>query len=163
MPARWQSMACRQDGRAFLCSARAFMSPVTNLANPSRQTPSANPAFANPAFGDPALECLHKSLTAAACRSRDALFPTAQSAAIQERHHGSYPTTRSSPVPTPPPSQAHRRGVTWKDGEREMIVVEPEAMRLLAEQAMMDINHLLRPGQSGPAAQDPGRSRSHGK
>ena len=29
---------------------------------------------------------------------------------------------------------------------REMLVVEPEAIRLLAEQAMIDINHLLRPG-----------------
>lgn len=28
----------------------------------------------------------------------------------------------------------------------EMLVVEPEALRLLAEQAFMDINHLLRPG-----------------
>jgi fumarate hydratase class I len=31
-------------------------------------------------------------------------------------------------------------------GDREMLVVEPEAIRLLAEQAMIDINHLLRPG-----------------
>ena len=29
---------------------------------------------------------------------------------------------------------------------REFLVVEPEALRLLAEQAMTDINHLLRPG-----------------
>ena len=29
---------------------------------------------------------------------------------------------------------------------REMLVVEPEALALLAEQAMVDINHLLRPG-----------------
>ena len=27
----------------------------------------------------------------------------------------------------------------------EMLVVEPEALRLLAEQAFIDINHLLRP------------------
>src|ERR1700677_4482852 len=31
-------------------------------------------------------------------------------------------------------------------GDRELLVVEPEAIRLLAEQAMIDINHLLRPG-----------------
>ncbi|HEX2552212.1 MAG TPA: fumarate hydratase [Microvirga sp.] len=31
-------------------------------------------------------------------------------------------------------------------GAREVLVVEPEAIRLLAEQAFMDINHLLRPG-----------------
>ncbi len=29
---------------------------------------------------------------------------------------------------------------------RDVLVVEPEALRLLAEQAMIDINHLLRPG-----------------
>jgi fumarate hydratase class I len=29
---------------------------------------------------------------------------------------------------------------------REVLVVEPEALRLLAEQALIDINHLLRPG-----------------
>ncbi|MGL5733354.1 MAG: fumarate hydratase, partial [Beijerinckiaceae bacterium] len=29
---------------------------------------------------------------------------------------------------------------------REMLVVEREAIRLLAEQAMIDVNHLLRPG-----------------
>jgi fumarate hydratase class I len=33
-----------------------------------------------------------------------------------------------------------------KFGEREMLVVEREAIRLLAETAMIDINHLLRPG-----------------
>ena len=33
-----------------------------------------------------------------------------------------------------------------KFGARDMLVVEPEALRLLAEQAMIDINHLLRPG-----------------
>ncbi|HEY1736892.1 MAG TPA: fumarate hydratase, partial [Methylovirgula sp.] len=33
-----------------------------------------------------------------------------------------------------------------KFGSREMLVVEPEALRLLAETAMIDINHLLRPG-----------------
>ena len=31
-------------------------------------------------------------------------------------------------------------------GSREIVVVEPEAIRRLAEQAFMDINHLLRPG-----------------
>jgi fumarate hydratase class I len=31
-------------------------------------------------------------------------------------------------------------------GKRDMLVVEPEALRLLAEAAMSDINHLLRPG-----------------
>ncbi len=31
-------------------------------------------------------------------------------------------------------------------GTREMLVVEPESLRLLAEAAMIDINHLLRPG-----------------
>jgi fumarate hydratase class I len=31
-------------------------------------------------------------------------------------------------------------------GAREMLVVEPEALRLLSEAAMIDINHLLRPG-----------------
>ncbi|GGK27017.1 fumarate hydratase [Salinarimonas ramus] len=31
-------------------------------------------------------------------------------------------------------------------GEREILVVEPDAIRRLAEQAFMDINHLLRPG-----------------
>jgi fumarate hydratase class I len=31
-------------------------------------------------------------------------------------------------------------------GSREVLVVEPEAIRRLAEQAFMDINHLLRPG-----------------
>ncbi|HEY0146840.1 MAG TPA: fumarate hydratase [Methylovirgula sp.] len=33
-----------------------------------------------------------------------------------------------------------------KFGPRDMLVVEPEALRLLAEAAMIDINHLLRPG-----------------
>ena len=33
-----------------------------------------------------------------------------------------------------------------KFGAHEMLVVEPEALRLLAEAAMIDINHLLRPG-----------------
>ncbi|MGO9135146.1 MAG: fumarate hydratase [Methylovirgula sp.] len=33
-----------------------------------------------------------------------------------------------------------------KFGKRDMLVVEPEALRLLAETAMIDINHLLRPG-----------------
>jgi fumarate hydratase, class I len=33
-----------------------------------------------------------------------------------------------------------------KFGDRDMLVVEPEALRLLAEAAMIDINHLLRPG-----------------
>ncbi|QAY95881.1 fumarate hydratase [Methylovirgula ligni] len=33
-----------------------------------------------------------------------------------------------------------------KFGTREMLVVDPEALRLLAEAAMIDINHLLRPG-----------------
>jgi fumarate hydratase class I len=33
-----------------------------------------------------------------------------------------------------------------KFGNRDMLVVEPEALRLLAEAAMIDINHLLRPG-----------------
>jgi fumarate hydratase, class I len=31
-------------------------------------------------------------------------------------------------------------------GDRDMLVVAPEALRLLAEAAMIDINHLLRPG-----------------
>jgi len=31
-------------------------------------------------------------------------------------------------------------------GGREMVVVDREAVRQLAEQAFMDINHLLRPG-----------------
>ncbi|WP_374730345.1 fumarate hydratase [Salinarimonas sp.] len=31
-------------------------------------------------------------------------------------------------------------------GDREVLVVEPDAIRRLAEQAFMDINHLLRPG-----------------
>ena len=31
-------------------------------------------------------------------------------------------------------------------GSREFLMVEPEAIRLLAEQAFIDINHLLRPG-----------------
>jgi len=33
-----------------------------------------------------------------------------------------------------------------KFGTRDMLVIEPEALRLLAETAMIDINHLLRPG-----------------
>jgi fumarate hydratase class I len=33
-----------------------------------------------------------------------------------------------------------------KLGEKEVLTVSREAIRLLAEQAMMDINHLLRPG-----------------
>ncbi len=33
-----------------------------------------------------------------------------------------------------------------KFGKRDMLVVEAEALRLLAETAMIDINHLLRPG-----------------
>src|SRR4051794_12087058 len=33
-----------------------------------------------------------------------------------------------------------------KFGDREMLVVEREAIRRLAEAAMIDINHLLRPG-----------------
>ena len=33
-----------------------------------------------------------------------------------------------------------------KMGDKEFIVVEREAIRRLAEQAMIDINHLLRPG-----------------
>ena len=31
-------------------------------------------------------------------------------------------------------------------GGRDFVAVEPEALRLLAEQAFIDINHLLRPG-----------------
>ena len=31
-------------------------------------------------------------------------------------------------------------------GPQEMLAIEPEALRLLAEQAFVDINHLLRPG-----------------
>ena len=59
--------------------------------------------------------------------------------------------TRHALFPLGPDTTPYRKltseGVTVeKMGEREMIVVEPEAMRLLAEQAMMDINHLLRPG-----------------
>jgi fumarate hydratase class I len=33
-----------------------------------------------------------------------------------------------------------------KFGTRDMLMIEPEALRLLAETAMIDINHLLRPG-----------------
>jgi fumarate hydratase, class I len=33
-----------------------------------------------------------------------------------------------------------------KIGEREIVIVDPEAIRLLAETALIDINHLLRPG-----------------
>ena len=33
-----------------------------------------------------------------------------------------------------------------KAGSRDMLVVDGEALRLLAEQAFIDINHLLRPG-----------------
>ncbi|HSP25592.1 MAG TPA: fumarate hydratase, partial [Saliniramus sp.] len=33
-----------------------------------------------------------------------------------------------------------------KSGEREIVTVDPEAIRLLAETALIDINHLLRPG-----------------
>ncbi len=59
--------------------------------------------------------------------------------------------TRHALFPLGPDTTPYRKltseGVTVeKMGEREMIVVEPEALRLLAEQAMMDINHLLRPG-----------------
>jgi len=59
--------------------------------------------------------------------------------------------TRHALFPLGPDTTPYRKltseGVTVERmGEREMIVVEPEALRLLAEQAMMDINHLLRPG-----------------
>ncbi|MGY6643749.1 MAG: fumarate hydratase [Salinarimonas sp.] len=59
--------------------------------------------------------------------------------------------TRHALFPLGPDTTPYRKltseGVTVeKMGEREMIVVAPEALRLLAEQAMMDINHLLRPG-----------------
>ncbi len=59
--------------------------------------------------------------------------------------------TRHALFPLGPDTTPYRKltseGVTVeKMGEREMIVVEPEAIRLLAEQAMIDINHLLRPG-----------------
>ena len=64
--------------------------------------------------------------------------------------HGSYPAAGAL-FPLGPDTTPYRKltseGVTVERmGEREMIVVEPEALRLLAEQAMMDINHLLRPG-----------------
>ena len=42
---------------------------------------------------------------------------------------------------------------------REILVVEPTALTRLAEQAMIDINHLLRPGHLAPARQDPRRPR----
>ena len=40
-----------------------------------------------------------------------------------------------------------------KIGDREILVVEREALRLLAETAMIDINHLLRPGHLAQLAQ----------
>ena len=44
-------------------------------------------------------------------------------------------------------SQIHRQGRAHrKIRRRRNFVVDPEAMRLLAEAAMIDINHLLRPG-----------------
>ena len=46
------------------------------------------------------------------------------------------------------------------DGE-EILVVEPEAIRLLAEAAMSDINHLLRPGHLAQLRQNPRRPGSH--
>ncbi len=58
-------------------------------------------------------------------------------------HHALFPLGPD----TTPYRKLTSEGVTVeKMGEREMIVVEPEALRLLAEQALMDINHLLRPG-----------------
>ena len=46
------------------------------------------------------------------------------------------------------------------DGE-DVLVVEPEAIRLLAETAMTDINHLLRPGHLAQLAQNSRRPGSH--
>ena len=45
----------------------------------------------------------------------------------------------------------------------EFIVVEPEALKRLAEQALVDINHLLRPGPPRPAREDPRRPRGDGE
>ena len=48
-------------------------------------------------------------------------------------------------------------------GAREVVVVEREAIRRLAEEAMVDINHLLRPGHLTAARRDPRRSRGDGE
>ena len=55
------------------------------------------------------------------------------------------------PFPLGPDTTPYRKltssGVrVEKFGTREMLVVDAEALRLLAETAMIDINHLLRPG-----------------
>src|SRR5271165_2676558 len=42
---------------------------------------------------------------------------------------------------------------------REFVVVEPSALRLLAEQAMIDIKHLLRPGHLAQLARIPAALR----
>ena len=42
---------------------------------------------------------------------------------------------------------------------REFVVVEPSALRLLAEQAMIDINHLLRAGHLAQLARIPAALR----
>ncbi len=57
----------------------------------------------------------------------------------------------SSLFPLGPDTTPYRKlsddGVTVeKIGDREVLSVKPEALRLLAKQAMIDINHLLRPG-----------------
>ena len=44
-------------------------------------------------------------------------------------------------------------------GGQEILAVEREAIRLLAEQAFVDINHLLRPGHLAQLARHPRRPR----
>ena len=46
-----------------------------------------------------------------------------------------------------PYRKLHDRGVRVERAlGQEFLIVEPEALRTLSEQAMIDINHLLRPG-----------------
>ncbi len=47
---------------------------------------------------------------------------------------------------TPYRKLTDKGGRIEKFGDRNMLVVEPQALKLLAEQAFVDINHLLRPG-----------------
>ncbi|MGP9821029.1 fumarate hydratase [Salinarimonas sp. NSM] len=73
------------------------------------------------------------------------------------------PASRNSLFPLGPDETPYRRlmqeGVrVERMGDREILVVEADAIRRLAEQAFMDINHLLRPGhlkQLAAILQDP--------
>ena len=95
-------------------------------------------------------------------------IPAATRDAANPRKQTIMAHTRHALFPLGPDTTPYRKltseGVTVERmGEREMIVVEPEALRLLAEQAMMDINHLLRPGHLAQLRKILDDPRSHAK